>query len=203
MVKSFKDKFFIKFVEFSIISIMHIIYITCKKEFKGKSISKEPCVILFWHGKLVMLPFVFKKWWDTKNVKVMISDHKDGEMVNGVSYHFGIGTIRGSTTKGALKALLAAFRTIKEGADVAITPDGPKGPRHSISDGCVAIPQKMNVNIVILNYEASKFWQFGSWDKMILPKPFSKITYTLSEPFSISGLSMDDAKALILSKMPN
>ncbi|TWO21976.1 DUF374 domain-containing protein [Campylobacter hyointestinalis] len=201
MEKSFKDRLFIKFASIVIFCILWAIYLTCKKRFIGKPVSKEPCVVLFWHGKLAMFPFVFKRWWQGKSAKVIISDHKDGRVISTVSSYFGIGTISGSSSKGALKALLQAFREIKAGVDVVITPDGPRGPRHSISDGCVVIPQKMEVNIVILKYTATKFWQFKSWDKMILPKPFSIITYTLSEPFSVAHLGLDEAKELIAKHM--
>ncbi|ALV25133.1 lysophospholipid acyltransferase family protein (DUF374 domain) [Campylobacter iguaniorum] len=203
MDKSFKlkDKIFIWLAEFIILLIMRIIYMTCKKEFIGKPVGQKACVVLFWHGKIAMLPFVFKKWWINKQAKVIISDHKDGQIVSGVSASFGIGTIRGSSSKGAVKALLQALKEIKSGTDVVITPDGPRGPRHSVSDGCVIIPQKTKSDLVILNYNASKFWQFKSWDGMILPKPFSKITYTISEPFSMQDMSMDEAKIFISQKM--
>lgn len=81
------------------------------------------------------------------------------------------------------------------GIDILITPDGPRGPRHSISDGTVIIPQKKNTPIQILSYEASSFGDL-ILDKMILPKPFSTINYILSEPFYITGMKMDEAKDL-------
>ena len=81
--------------------------------------------------------------------------------------------------------------------DIIITPDGPRGPYHSISDGAILLAHKKNVKIRILNYEASRFWQFKSWDKMILPKPFSKIVYRLSEPLDVSQLSKDEAKEFL------
>ena len=86
------------------------------------------------------------------------------------------------------------------GVDVVITPDGPRGPRRSISDGSVTIAQKTGVNVVVLSYKASKFWQFNSWDKMILPKPFSKLTYYISGEFSLEGLNIQEAKNLIVKK---
>ena len=64
----------------------------------------------------------------------------------------------------------------------------------------MTIAQKTGVNIVILSYKASKFWEFNSWDKMILPKPFSKITYYISDSFSLDGLEINEAKALISKK---
>ena len=114
---------------------------------------------------------------------------------------FGIGAIRGSSSKGAVKALAQSFRELKSGVDVIITPDGPRGPYHSVADGAVVIAQKQNAPIQILNYEASKFWQLKSWDKMIIPKPFSEISYTLSPPFSVTGMELEAAREQIKKEM--
>nr|MBP3724727.1 lysophospholipid acyltransferase family protein [Campylobacter sp.] len=201
MGRSFKDKFIIIIAEYLILFFMWLIFLTCKKKYIGQTIPKEPCVVLFWHGKLAMMPFVFKIWWKNKAAKVIISDHKDGEIITRIISHFGIGSVRGSSSKNAARALATAFKEIKNGTDIAITPDGPRGPRHSISDGCVIIPQKTNSKIVILDYNASKFWQFKSWDKMILPKPFSTIYYKISEPFSIENLDLQTAKDLLYQRL--
>lgn len=201
MDKSFKDSIFITLAEYLILFLIWLIFLSCKKQWKGSQISHEAHVVLFWHGKLAMMPFVFKKWWINKHAKVIISDHKDGEIITRVISHFGIGSIRGSSSKNGARALVNAFRYIKSGVDVIITPDGPRGPKHSISDGCVIIPQKTNAKIVILNYTASKFWQFKSWDGMILPKPFSTIFYSISEPFDIQNLDMQTAKDLINQRL--
>ena len=170
--------------------------------------TNEPCVVLFWHGKLALMSFAYVHWWRNgqkpqRRAKVIISDHKDGEIIARVISFFGIGAIRGSSSKGAVKALAQSFRELKSGTDVIITPDGPRGPYHSVADGAVVISQKQNAPIQILNYETSKFWQLKSWDKMIIPKPFSTINYTLSQPFSIAGLEFESARNLIKEKMTN
>lgn len=127
----------------------------------------------------------------------MISQHKDGEFIAKNIENFSINTIRGSTFKGAIDVIRQAFRVLEQGDDVAITPDGPRGPYHSISDGSVSIAQKKQVPILLLNYEASRFWRFKSWDKMILPKPFSTIKYRISKPINVCGLDKNEAKQKI------
>ena len=152
------------------------------------------------------MSFAYLKFW-TKDFskkrkgKVIISDHKDGEIIARVISFFGIGAIRGSSSKGAVKALAQSFRELKSGTDVIITPDGPRGPYHSVADGAVVISQKQNAPIQILNYEASKFWQLKSWDKMIIPKPFTEISYTLSPPFTVTDMALEDARELIKKEM--
>ena len=147
------------------------------------------------------MPFIFKRLkLGKKRVFVMISEHKDGELIAKNIELFGIDSVRGSTYKGASAVLRASFKILDEKNCLAITPDGPRGPYHSISDGCVSIAQKKDVDIVLLNYEASRYWQFKSWDKMILPKPFSKIRYRMQEPFSLKNLDKDEAKRIIKEK---
>ena len=189
----FKRSVFINLAPRIIYFFIWIIFLTCKKSFSKTNLTNEPCVVLFWHGRLALMSFAYVHWWKNgqnpqRRAKVIISDHKDG-------------AIRGSSSKGAVKALAQSFRELKSGVDVIITPDGPRGPYHSVADGAVVIAQKQNAQIQILNYEASKFWQLKSWDKMIIPKPFSEISYTLSPPFSVTGMELEAAREQIKKEM--
>lgn len=204
----FKRSVFINLAPRVIYFFIWIIFLTCKKSFSKTNLTNEPCVVLFWHGKLALMSFAYVHWWTNgqnpqRRAKVMISDHKDGEIIARVISFFGIDAIRGSSSKGAVKALAQSFRELKSGIDVIITPDGPRGPYHSVADGAAVIAQKQNAPIQILNYEASKFWQLKSWDKMIIPKPFSKISYTLSPPFSVTDMALEAARGLIKKEMEN
>ncbi|MBS4235723.1 lysophospholipid acyltransferase family protein [Campylobacter vulpis] len=194
MGKLFKKTLLIRFVFF----LQWIIFLSCFKQYRGERVDDEPYVILFWHGRLALMPFAFKRFGKkSKRAFVMISHHNDGELIARLIHFYGLNVIRGSTFKGASGALRSAFKVLEQKDDIVITPDGPRGPRHSISDGAILIAQKKSVKIRILNYEASRFWEFKSWDKMLLPKPFSKIIYSLSEPFDVANLEKDEAKALI------
>jgi lysophospholipid acyltransferase (LPLAT)-like uncharacterized protein len=122
-------------------------------------------------------------------------------MIAKIAKLFNCGSIRGSSSKGAAKVLINTLKELKIGNDIAITPDGPRGPRYSIADGIVAISQKSGKNIRCFNAIPSRYWQFKSWDKFVLPKPFGKIDFYISEPFSVQNLSLDEAKELIKSKM--
>ena len=204
----FKRSVFINLAPRIIYFFIWIIFLTCKKSFSKTNLTNEPCVVLFWHGRLALMSFAYVHWWTNgqnpqRRAKVIISDHKDGEIIARVISFFSIDAIRGSSSKGAVKALAQSFRELKSGIDVIITPDGPRGPYHSVADGAVVIAQKQNAQIQILNYEASKFWQLKSWDKMIIPKPFSKISYTLSPPFSVTDMALEAARGLIKKEMEN
>ena len=200
MGKSFKNAIFIRIV----FILQWMIFLTCKKNYKGEKIDTKPYIVLFWHGRLALMPFAFR-YFRAKNKKayVMISHHKDGENIARLIKFFGLNSIRGSTSKGSTTALRAAIKVLEQNDDVIITPDGPRGPFHSLSDGAVLLAQKQNVKIRLLNYEAKRFWEFKSWDKMILPKPFTTINYRLSEAFDISCFEKNEAKKFLLEKFEN
>ena len=182
--------------------LIRFIYFTCKKEYKFPSfIPKEPFIVAFWHGNLLMQPYLYKKIRKNHKIAVMISEHFDGEIIAKTIKSFGLSSIRGSSKKGAAKVLLQAIRKLKEGYDIAITPDGPRGPRHSVAEGIVAISKKVDVFIVPFHYEALKYWQLNSWDKFIIPKPFSKLTFVVGEPFKVKTKESEDAKEYIKNRM--
>lgn len=197
MEKSFKIAFLTRLA----FILQWLIFLSCFKSYRGEKLDEKPYVILFWHGKLALMPFAFRYFkFKNKKAYVMISHHKDGERIAKIIEFYGLKKIRGSTSKGSINALRFAFKVLDEKDDIVITPDGPRGPYHSISDGSVLLAKKKNVKIRLLNYEASRFWEFKSWDKMILPKPFSRIIYSLSEPLDVSNLDKEEAKKLIFDE---
>ena len=199
---SLKKRLFFRASEYLIFILIWCIFLTCRVKFTPTKLPEKPCVVVFWHGRLAMMSFAYRRWWlrdfgSKRRAKVIISDHKDGEIITRVISHFGIGAIRGSSFKGGARALMGAIKEIKNGTDVIITPDGPRGPLHSVADGAVILAQRLNLDIYALNYEASSFWKFRSWDEMVLPKPFSRINYSLSTPLNLTGLSLDAGKEAI------
>ena len=195
--------FKLKVLPYIVYALVRIIYASCKKVFHHPNNIKddEAYVFVMWHGDLLSQPFNYKKIRPNKTVKGMISQNKDGEILSRAFSLLGIEAIRGSSSKGAAKALISTIKEIKSGNDVAITPDGPRGPRYSVADGVVAIAQKSKSKIVILNSKPSNYWQFNSWDKFVLPKPFGKIDFYMSEPYDINDLEFDEAKEFIKEKL--
>ena len=195
--------FKLKVLPYIVYALVRIIYASCKKVFHHPNNIKddEAYVFIMWHGDLLSQPFNYKKIRPNKTVKGMISQNKDGEILSRAFSLLGIEAIRGSSSKGAAKALISTIKEIKSGNDVAITPDGPRGPRYSVADGVVAIAQKSKSKIVILNSKPSNYWQFNSWDKFVLPKPFGKIDFYMSEPYDINDLEFDEAKEFIKEKL--
>lgn len=182
--------------------LIRLIYISCKKEFKLlSSYPKEPIIVAFWHGELLMQPFLYRKIRGKHPISVMISEHFDGEIIARTISYFGLSSIRGSSSRGGAKVLIEAIKRLKRADDVAITPDGPRGPRHTVAEGIVMLAQKTGAKVVLFNYQASRFWQLKSWDRFIIPKPFSKITFFADKVLDISNLPKESALELIREGM--
>ena len=191
-----------KILPFILQILVRMIYITNKKVFHHPNVlSDKVYIVTFWHGELLMQPFNYQKLKPQGKVSAMISEHKDGEAITKTVEYLGIYSIRGSSTRGGTKALINAIKELKAGDDIAITPDGPRGPRHTIANGIVAISQKTNAKILAFNCKPTKYWQFNSWDKFIVPKPFGTIHFYVSEPFDIANLELEEAKSLIKAKL--
>lgn len=154
-----------------------------------------------WHGELLMIPYAYTKYRKTPNVKLLISEHFDGNLIAKTLGFFGFGTIRGSSTRGGAKALIAAIKELQNGYDMGITPDGPKGPRHEVQDGIVMMAQKTKTKITVVSIKPSSYWQLNSWDKFVIPKPFGIINYYISELIDVSEMDLGDAKAMIKERL--
>lgn len=141
----------------------------------------ERFIMAFWHGRLLMMPFCYHG----KRIKLLISQHKDGDLLARAMKRFGYDSIRGSTTRGGAAAMREMIKALKE-SDIAITPDGPKGPRYVVQDGVIALARLAGVPIVPVTFGSSKKKVFGSWDSFNLPSPFSRGVFMWGEPIYIS-----------------
>ena len=194
--------FKLKILPYVLYLIVKFIYLTNKKEFHHPKLNDDEALIFVtWHDDLICQPLNYFQNRPNGIIKTLISQSKDGEILSKIYNLFGGEIIRGSSSKGATKALISTIREIKAGSDIALTPDGPRGPRHTVADGVIAIAQKSAARIVVLNSKPSSYWQFNSWDKFILPKPFGKIDFYMSEPFNINDLEFEEARSFIKDKM--
>ncbi len=132
---------------------------------------------------------------------MVISDHFDGQIIAKTNSFLKLKSIHGSSTRNGAKVLIAAMKVLKSGGDVGITPDGPKGPRHEVADGIVIMAQKTKSKIIVLSSVPKSYWQLNSWDKFTIPKPFSEVDLYASEPIDVSGMTREEARALIQEQM--
>ena len=178
--------------------IIRLLSLTNKKKFHAPdSLTDEPFIMACWHGELLMIPYAYTRYKKNPHVKLLISEHFDGNLIAKTLNFFGFETIRGSSTRGGAKALIQSIRELKNGYDLGITPDGPKGPRHEISDGIVVMAQKAKVKVVLVEIKPSAYWQLNSWDKFVIPKPFGTINYYISDLIDIVDMEFEEARQLL------
>ena len=181
--------------------IMRILWYTTSKKFNFiMPISDEQHICVTWHGELLMSPQAYRHIHKKQKSSAIISQHFDGQLIASTLNLLSIRPLRGSSKKGAKKVLLEAFRAVKNGEEVLITPDGPRGPRHSMSDGAIGLAVKSKLPIFVMNYKASSYWQLKSWDQFVIPKPFCKIDFYM-QSISLEGMEMDEAKIYLHEKM--
>ena len=173
---------------------MRILWFTTSKKFHFITpIGEEQHVCVCWHGELFMSPQAYRAIHEKHPASAIISSHFDGSLIAGTLNLFGIRPLRGSSRKGAKQVLLQAFKSIRQGEEVLITPDGPKGPRHTMSDGAIGIALKSKLPIFIMNFTAKSYWQLNSWDKFVVPKPFTKVDFYI-QSISLEGMELDEAR---------
>ncbi len=145
--------------------------------------EKTPILFTLWHGQ--MLPLLWHH--RDQGVAVLVSEHKDGEVIARILEWMGYALIRGSTSRGAGRALLGIVRTLKEGHDVAVTPDGPRGPIHKFAPGSVVAANRAGTPILPTVAHVDRFWQLSTWDGFMIPKPFARITIAYGTPTIVSA----------------
>jgi lysophospholipid acyltransferase (LPLAT)-like uncharacterized protein len=142
-----------------------------------------PFVFTLWHGQL--LPLVVQH--RSQGIRILVSEHRDGEVIARIARSLGLDTIRGSTTRGAARALLSMCNALESGAEVAVTPDGPRGPARSFASGALVAAHRAGAPIVGIGVFASRAWRLRSWDSFMIPKPFSRVTVAYSDPMFVES----------------
>lgn len=141
----------------------------------------ERIIFAFWHGRLLMMPFAYPG----KPVATLISQHRDGEYISRIAVVFGSRVIRGSATRGGVRAFKQMILALKEGLDLVITPDGPKGPRAKVKSGVIELAKLTGAPIVPVTFSAARRRSLKSWDAFLLPLPFSRAVYIWGEPIYV------------------
>ena len=181
--------------------MMRFIWFTTSKKFHYITpIGDEQHVCVCWHNELLMSPQAYRKIHKKHPASAIISSHFDGSLIASTLNMLGIKPLRGSTKRGATQVLLQAFKSIKKGEEVLITPDGPRGPRHSMSDGAIGIALKSKLPLFLMNYTADSYWQLGSWDRFVIPKPFTKVDFYI-QSLSLEDMDLNEAKTFLRKKM--
>ncbi len=132
-------------------------------------------IVVFWHEYL-LFPLYLR---GNNNYAVLLSQHRDAEILSRAAYHLGFECVRGSTYRGgaaALRELMAKSR----GLNLAMTPDGPRGPRRKLAQGPIYLASKLGLPIVAAGIGYDRPWRMNSWDRFALPRPFSRARTVVS-----------------------
>lgn len=151
--------------------------------------ARQPFVFTLWHGQ--MLPLVWHH--RDQGIAVLISEHRDGEIIARIASALGLRAVRGSTYRGADRALVGLVRELRAGRDVAVTPDGPRGPAGHFAPGALIAAQRAGVPIVAVAAAATRAWRLRTWDGFMIPKPFARVTVAYSAAWVESPTARDAA----------
>jgi lysophospholipid acyltransferase (LPLAT)-like uncharacterized protein len=143
--------------------------------------DKKAFIFSLWHGHLLPLLWFHRD----EGVKVLISEHRDGELVARAAESLGYGLIRGSTTHGANRALISLVRELEAGNEIAITPDGPRGPANTFAPGALIAAQRVDCHILPVAIAVDRAWRLRSWDRFMIPKPFARVTVAYGPPSKV------------------
>ncbi|HUG41050.1 MAG TPA: lysophospholipid acyltransferase family protein [Longimicrobiales bacterium] len=138
----------------------------------------QPVIFALWHGRLLPLTYFHRHG----RIAALISRSGDGEYIARVVEGWGYATVRGSSSRGGGEALRDLVRRARDGWSLALTPDGPRGPRQELQPGVITAAQLTGLPIVPLTGGCRRAWWPGSWDKFCVPKPFSTVRVLYGEP---------------------
>lgn len=150
--------------------------------------TDRPFILAFWHGRLLMLPLC---WPQGRTMHILISNHRDGELIARTIGAFGLSAIRGSAAKpgkqdkGGAGAMRAMIKSLARGDYIGISPDGPRGPRMHASDGVVSLARLSGVPVIPVAAASSRRKLAGSWDRFMICLPFSSGVFVWGDPIQV------------------
>lgn len=158
----------------------------------------ERVILAFWHDRLLLMPFANRF---AQRICIMVSRHRDGELITRAVRPLGVETARGSSTRGWAGALKAMLRAHRDGANLAFAPDGPRGPRHVAKSGVIQVARATGAVIVPVGAAARWARRLGSWDRLIVPLPWSRVVYvagaSIVVPADADAAGIETARAAL------
>lgn len=150
-------------------------------ELFGRWSAAQPSLIAFWHDRLVMMPVAYRG----PGMCILNSPSRDGEIATRAVARWGIRAVRGSASRGGARGFLALVHAYRRGSDLALVPDGPRGPRHVAKPGVIHVARATGASLFPVSYAASRAWRLGSWDRMLVPRPFARVCFVVGEPMHV------------------
>jgi len=148
--------------------------------------ERAPVIVAFWHNRTALMAFFQQRYCGGRVAATFISRSRDGQFMTEVASHFGIMAVRGSSSRHGTAAALTAIRAAGEGSiDIAITPDGPRGPCYQVQPGLLRLAQITGYPIVPVTYHLGWKYELSSWDRFQIPFPFSSCRLIMGAPIEV------------------
>ena len=180
---NFRQRFLIRLADLTFYTLIKIIGRTISFEnsgwenFERIATDKKVPIYAFWHERIFLSTYFFRN----RNIIVITSQSFDGEYIARFIQRLGYGAVRGSSTRGGVGALAQMIRLMKQNLSMGFTLDGPKGPRHVAKTGAIMLAKKTGNPVMPFVIEAEEYWTLQSWDKLQIPKPFSRAKIFIGE----------------------
>jgi lysophospholipid acyltransferase (LPLAT)-like uncharacterized protein len=155
---------------------------------RAPSAKPRPSIYAFWHEHQLLAMSYFRNF----DIRVLVSRSRDGDYISAALESFGFRTVRSSTSSGQVTALRGLARELKRGFHAAITPDGPRGPRHLAQPGAVFLSALTGLPVVPFGCAVEPAWRLSSWDRFAIPKPWSRAAFVFDEPMAVPA-KLDEA----------
>ena len=151
-------------------------------------LDQRPLVASFWHSCMIPATYIFRDL----GIRVMSSNSYDGEYMGRIIHKFGFVAVKGSSSRNAVRALLGLRRSLEDGWTVAFTLDGPRGPRHKVKPGPVALARSSGLALTMFHAAVDRAWVLNSWDRLVIPIPFSRVLVRVGKLINVPGNATDE-----------
>lgn len=184
--------------------LIRLLVITMRLEYVGDDLAREywrdrrHLIFVFWHDQL----FLMVKSYRGPGARILISSSKDGELIARTMARFGLGAVRGSSHRGGRAAFRELLELTEQPFDIGITPDGPKGPRHQVKEGAAQLARLSGRAVMPIAFACSRGTRFSSWDRFLLPHPFSRGVFSYGPPLQpVAGESTETFRLRLQAAM--
>ena len=177
---------------FMLALLMRLIFLSSRKRYTNAEVlqqrfdSGQPFILVSWHNRNILAPFGYLAHRRPgRRFMPLASASRDGTLAAAAMHYLGVTCIRGSSSRGGSKALRQMLRAAKDGNDLGITPDGPRGPIYEVQPGVIASARMTGLPIIPMAYQARRKTLLRSWDRMIVPWPFNRLHYVYGDPITV------------------
>lgn len=173
--------------------LIRLIFLTCRVEVRGlatyhQAVKATPCILMLWHNRLSLTSEILYKFTPSYFYAAFISNSRDGEPLAKLANSYKTGRAIRVPHNARHQALKSVIDNLREKNEIIVmTPDGPKGPRYEVKPGIIMAAKQTKAAIVPFSWTATRFWQFKTWDKLLLPKPFSKVLIHFGDPILLEN----------------